>query len=67
MCLGISILEDSVPEEDETFQVVVAGLGIVTEVKILDDDGECGQILISQSLDSSLLFSISNTFIISFI
>ena len=36
-CVGIIILEDSITEEDETFQVVIEGLDASTIVTIRDD------------------------------
>ena len=40
-CVGIVIIEDTVPEPDEFFLVVIEGLGVSTTVIILDDDGQC--------------------------
>lgn len=39
--MGIVIIEDTVPEPNEFFLVVIEGLGVSTTVVILDDDGGC--------------------------
>ena len=36
-CVGVSILADDVDEQDETFLVIVEGLGIHTNITILND------------------------------
>ena len=38
-CIAITILEDSDPEIDESFEIVVEELGISATITILDDDG----------------------------
>ena len=42
--MGIVILEDSHMEGDETFEVIMEGIGALTSVTILDDDGMCIQL-----------------------
>ena len=46
-CVGIVILEDTQQEDDESFEVVIEGLGVSTVVTILDDDDgkHCGPTL----------------------
>ena len=39
-CVGIVVYDDLVLEADKTFQVIIEGMGVSTEVTILDDDGK---------------------------
>lgn len=38
-CVAITILEDPMPESDESFELAVEELGISTTITILDDEG----------------------------